>query len=273
MTNKEFEEQITAALLSGKGQLIPVSELGMSSEGYCIDNEYLNDELYKSYIAMCHSNDADDVSQAFERVTKDYLNGGFTVFGQRGMFKWFTLAAKYPTNVHRMNDEKNEHNVYCSEVQKGGGYSLGLRLANAINSCDLFTCQLQSCIVVDISIFLNNDASIEDTMMMTSFLENFFNQKERNLLYKDNGKQKVKKAEIKGKDVIIPFAYITENTLNYFPKIAKQLFIDQCEANTVTAVGLIRFVPSIDGKQGTITQNDFFPLISPNPLLEVARLF
>lgn len=276
MTSKEFEKQLGEAIRSGKvgiGDFIPISELGMSSEGYMINVDELNEGLYESYVAMCHSNDADDQSAAHEAVTKDYFNGDFAVYGQRGLFKWFTLAAKYPTEIHKMNTEKIEHNKFYSELQNGGGYSLGQRLATAINRSDFFTRQLRSHVVVNPTVFISGyDPSYEDICMMSSFLEKFVSQDERDIVYKDGENLRVKKEKIKGKDVIIPFAYITESTLNFFPRVAKDIFIKHCGANTVTAVGLVRFVPSIDGKLGDI-KNDLLPLISPNPFFEIPRLF
>lgn len=276
MTSKEFEKQLGEAIRSGKvgiGDFIPISELGMSSEGYMINVDELNEGLYESYVAMCHSNDADDQSAAHEAVTKDYLNGDFAVYGQRGMFKWFTLAAKYPTEIHKMNTEKIEHNKFYSELQNGGGYSLGQRLATVINRNDFFTRQLRSHVVVNPTVFISGyDPSYEDICMMSSFLEKFVSQDERDLVYKDGENLRVKKEKIKGKDVIIPFAYITESTLNFFPRVAKDIFIKHCGANTVTAVGLVRFVPSIDGKLGDI-KNDLLSQISPNPFFEIPRLF
>ena len=271
MINKEIEDQIVEALLSGKGQMIPISQLGESPEGYTVNASYLHAGLYESYVAMCHSKDADDTDKAFEKILNNDSEGDFTVYGQRGMFKWFALAAKYPTTIHKMNQEKNQCNDFFSELQHNGGYELGQRLANAINGSDFFTRQLNSCIVVNSDVFLStNDSSYEDTMMMASFLMNFFQQKDGKPI--DGNKQKIKKSMIKGKDVIFPFAYLTENVLNIFPGIAKSLFIDQCEANTVTAIGLVRFVPSIMGEQGSISRNDFLPLISPNPFIEIPRL-
>lgn len=276
MTSKEFEKQLCEAIRSGKvdiGDFIPISELGMSSEGYMINVDELNEGLYESYVAMCHSNDADDQSAAHEAVTKDYLNGDFAVYGQRGMFKWFTLAAKYPTEIHKMNTEKIEHNKFYFELQNGGGYSLGQRLATAINRSDFFTKQLRSHVVINPTVFISGyDPSYEDICMMSSFLEKFVSQDERDLVYKEGENLRVKKEKIKGKDIIIPFAYITESTLNFFPRVAKDIFIKHCGANTVTAVGLVRFVPSIDGKLGHI-KNDLLPLISPNPFFEIPRLF
>lgn len=276
MTNKEFEKQLGEAIRSGKvgiEDFIPISELGMCSEGYMINVDELNEGLYESYVAMCHSNDADDQNSAHETVTKDYLNGDFAVYGQRGMFKWFTLAAKYPTYIHKMNAEKIEHNKFYSELQNGGGYSLGERLATAINRSDFFTRQLRSHIVVNPTVFIrDNDTSYEDISMMCSFLEKFVSQDERNLVYKDGENLRIKKEKIKGMDVIIPFAYITESILNFFPRVAKDIFIKHCGANTVTAIGLVRFVPSIDGKLGHI-KNDLLPLISPNPFFEIPRIF
>lgn len=276
MTSKEFEKQLGEAIRSGKvgvGDFIPISELGMSSEGYMINVEELNEGLYESYVAMCHSSDADDQSSAYETVTKDYLKGDFAVYGQRGMFKWFTLAAKYPKDIHKMNAEKKEHNNFYFELQNGGGYALGERLTTAINRSDFFIRQLRSHIIVNPTIFISGyDPSYEDISMMSSFLEKFVSQDQGDLVYKDGENLRVKKEKIKGKDVIIPFAYITESTLNFFPKVAKDIFIKHCGANTVTAVGLARFVPSIDGKLGRI-ENDLLPLISPSPFFEIPRLF
>lgn len=274
MTNKEIEDQIAEALLSGKGQLIPISQLGQSSEGYLINTSNLYAELYESYVAMCHSEDADDTNKAFEKVSDNYSKGDFAIYGQRGMFKWFALAAKYPTAIHKMNQEKNQCNEIFSELQNNGGYKLGVRLANAINGCDFFTSQLKSCVIVNTDVFLSaNDLSSEDTSMLIPFLMNFWGQKDTQLIDRIDNKYKIKRELIKGKDVIIPFAYFTENTLNFFPKIAKELFVDKCGANTVTAIGLARFVPSIMGEQGKISRNDFLPLISPNPFIEIPRLF
>ncbi len=274
MTNKEIEEMITAALLSGKGKLIPVSELGMDPSGFTVDENYLYDELYESYVAMCHDKNADDASKATEEITSGYKKGEFAVYGQRGKFKWFSLAAKYQTEIHVMNNEKIEMNTFYSTLQNEGGYSLGQKLAKAINNCDFFRKQLRSCVVVNSAKFFGIDTTTQDVIVMTYFLENFFGQKVKDLVHEgSDGKMRIKAEEVRGKDVILAYGYFTETALNYFVRIAKKTLIEQCGANTVTAIGLCRFVPSITGEHGKIFQEDLLPLITPKPLIELSRMY
>ena len=53
MTDKEIEEEIFKALVSGDAKLVPASELGYDEEYIISQNiEKINDALYESYCAM-----------------------------------------------------------------------------------------------------------------------------------------------------------------------------------------------------------------------------
>lgn len=93
---------------------IPISELGMSSDGFRVNANELYNAVYESYCACCQSKDADKVPSSENDFGKEQMlsTHHMATTGRAGQFMWYALTSVFDENIHTMDDFKRMHNEH-----------------------------------------------------------------------------------------------------------------------------------------------------------------
>ena len=256
MTDKEIEEEIFKALVSGDAKLVPASELGYDEEYIISQNiEKINDALYESYCAMCHAIEEmpDKSIESYlpvESLDENYLS----CTGQYGMLKWYSMSIFFDKRLHTIDNEKqlyNEHHDDTAGDDLLDGPSE--HLAIAINNTPELINILRNPFVIYCSTLFGEDEYIyiENQMNLETSLKNFVGNdifSDTLLKYSDNNEIIITNKEtIKSKDVVIPFLICCQKSLQILAKASKVIM--ENGANTVVLIFATRLVPSKDGRE------------------------
>ena len=252
MDNKKNEEELAKAIQSGALHLYPISELGINENEISVDPDEWYRQMYELYKDSCHRSDSLDSRQSLENHSNVIGQDRFACLGRVGFFNWYAVSLYYDKNIHSMDDEKNSYNLHhqltmADEIMDGPGESL----SKAINNQDDLVNYFLNPVIANTSdIFSNTDMHLRD---MEYHLRKFMGLAifpEKDVFTKDGGTITFNKDVYQGKDVVLPFIYATTRTLELFGRFAKK--IANTGANTVVGIFATRIVPSFDGRDGNI---------------------
>lgn len=261
MTDKELEDAILKALQNGEGQLIPIEEIGGDESDY--DMNGLDDGLYLLYADSCHYSESLDSRQSSEHIINREDEDEFAVIGRVGYYQWYALSAYYDMNIHKKTDEieaSNEQHQDSAADQLMEGP--GEHLAKAINARrDLVNILRNPCVVNSSDMFPHTNWNLKE---METMLRHFLNLNifEDTKVIEPNGNQfRINVDSIQSKDVVIPLLYASNDNLQIFGHLAKK--IAELGANTVVGIFATRVVPTLDGKQGVVNEENQVASFSP----------
>ena len=227
---------------------IPITELGLDPSQYRVNLNELQDALYDSYCACCSDPNADKAPSCEQDFGKDKDLDvcEFAVGGRAGQYRWYALTNLYEESIHKLDDFKKRHNRHHYEAACDPFTSPSENLTNAINNTYEVWSYLKNPVVVNTSILssgFNQSAHDLETYLMNFFQQNFLDE----VLYSADGKIKVHREKIKGKDVIIPQVLATNSSLKRFVALSKT--ICKCGAKSVTGIFVTRLKPASDGTE------------------------
>lgn len=253
MTKEEFdkfEDEITRLIQQGVNPFVPASELGFDNEDFFID-DFGMDQLYELYVDSCHLPDCLDERQSMQDLVNNEDEDRFAITGRMGYFQWYALSAYFDPQLHKMNNIKIQYNEHHKD---SAGDNLlegpGIHLCKAINESDLVNILRNPVVANTSDMYSEMNWNLKE---METCLRNFCNISifpEKEIITREGNNIKINKETIKGKDVIIPIIYATNQNMFLFSKLADQI----CKLGANTAVGIFatRVMPSIDGNEGKI---------------------
>lgn len=239
---------------------IPISELGMSSDGYCVNTNELYTALYESYCACCQSPDADKVPSSESDFGKDspLSTHQMATTGRAGQFMWYALTSIFDENLHTMDDFKRMHNQHHLDAACDILESPSNNLQHAFNNDEMLVYMCNEPIVINVTEYSNyygsNYNEYGNYLNFLHHMAHFFTESiaEENVfkhITKDNGTEviRIDPEKVKGKDIIIPQIIATRQTIDLFKKIA--MFVCKNGANSAVGLFITRIKPTIDGRE------------------------
>lgn len=241
-----------------KSPFVPISELGMSEEGFFVDVNDMYNALYESYCACCHSEDADTCpSSEFDFGKDSPLEvHDFATTGRAGQYMWYSLTSVYDESLHTLDNFKKMHNQHHIEAANDPLESPSNNLQHAINNCQDLVSMCRNTVVINILDYSNYFGHNYDMygnflnylhhmahFFSTNLVSDLFSEIER------EGKKyiRINPALIKDKDVIIPQIFANQMTLNLFKRVSK--FICKNGAKSVIGLFITRIKPTADGRE------------------------
>ena len=242
-----------------KSPFIPISELGMSEEGWLVNVEEMNNALYESYCACCQSPDAATCPSSEYDYGKDGpLNThNLATTGRAGQFMWVALTSLYEESLHNIDDFKKMHNEHHIDAACDFMESPSNNLQRAINNDQQLVNLCRDVVVVNITeyrnYYENNWNNYSNFLNYLHHMGHFFCSGLTDDVFKHIEKEdgskaiRINPALIKGKDVVIPQVIASRYTLELFKKVAA--FICKNGANSVIGVFITRIKPAADGRE------------------------
>lgn len=236
---------------------IPISDLGMSEEGFCVDVAELYTALYESYSACCHNPQADKTPSSETDFGKDEpLNHHqMSTVGRAGQFMWYSLSSLFDESIHQMNDFKRTHNNHHLETVSNPIESPSDNLLHAINNDEHLVNLCRKPLVLNVTeynnYYGNNYGAYGNYLNYFHQVGHFFGVPFTEGVFehieKEDGKKyiRIKPELIKGKDVIIPQIIATRQTIDIFKRIA--MFVCKNGANSAIGLFITRIKPTADG--------------------------
>lgn len=238
---------------------IPISELGMSEEGWYVNAADYYQALYESYSACCHDPNADQAPSSELDFGQDApLNHQqMATTGRAGQFMWYSLTALYDESLHDVNDFMKMHNQHHLEAASNILESPSDNLLHAINNDENLVNMCRKPLVINITEFQNYFGNNYDAygnylnyfhqlghFFGTPFVKGVFKHTEN-----DKGKKiiRINPELVKGKDVIIPQIIATRQTIALFKRIA--MFVCKNGANSAIGLFITRIKPAADGRE------------------------
>lgn len=252
--------------------IISLEELGIDTSNYCIN---IND-LYSFVVDLCHQRPV-DFNQIVEKTTSS-ASDEFSAYGRVANFDWVALTQLYSSTLFTaLSEDKKTQNAKNSRAI-AMGFQLGQYLSQAIqNSSMLRICLNQRNFVVPDTSDLAWDGIHEHTHHMAIHIRNFLGLKwdsgpklgiEDNHLVAKEGSL----SDLKGKDVILPFIYANNSSINLYGQIAN-IICNFANANTANGIFITRIMPTMDGKEpNSLAQYEYVPIISPFFGMEIPPL-
>lgn len=239
---------------------IPISELGMSSEGFTVNANELYEALYESYCACCQSKDADKAPSSENDFGKDkpLTSHQMATVGRAGQFMWYALTSVFDENIHVMDDFKLMHNKHHVDAACDILESPSNNLQYAINNDAQLASMFHEPIVINITeynnYYGNNYGAYGNYYNYLQHMSNFFTgsfavEDVFTHITRNDGTKviRIDPSKVKGKDVVIPQIIATRQTIELFKKIA--MFV--CKNGAKSAIGLFitRIKPTMDGRE------------------------
>lgn len=240
-----------------KSPFIPISELGMSEDGFMINTRELYDALYESYCACCQSPDADSVGY----TEQDYGKEGplsaqqLAVTGRAGQYMWHALTCIFDESIHQMDDFKRMHNEHHIDAACDMLESPSNNLQHAINNDMQLVSMCKTPVVISITEYSNyfaNDMGMYSNHLnylhhMAHFFETELLDGVFTHITKNDGTKvvRINPSLIKDKDVIIPQIFATRGTIDLFKRVSK--FLCKNGAKSVQGLFITRIKPTSDG--------------------------
>jgi len=253
MNNQDFEKELGEYLANG-GELIPASELGYDDSDFVVNAGDFYTQMYEMYKDSCHFKDSLNPIQSFEDHKDMTGKNGFACRGRVGFYNWYAVSLFFDKNIHKMSSEKEQFNKHHNMTMADDFMvSPGECLSKAINEERSLVNYFRNPFVANThEIFNDIDWEI---MEMETHLRHFLDIEmfpQKNVFTNNNGMITLNKETYLGKDIILPFIYATNKTLEVFGKFAKK--IADTGANTVVGIFATRIVPTLDGKEGKISE-------------------
>lgn len=242
-----------------KSPFIPISELGMSEEGWLVNVEEMNNALYESYCACCQSSEAATCPSSESDYGKDraLTSHDMATTGRAGQFIWVALTSLYDETLHQMDEFKAMHNKHHLEAACDILESPSNNLQHAINNDHELVNICRNVVVVNITeyrnYYENNWHNYRNFLNYLHHMGNFFgcgltSEVFMHIEKKDGSKVvRINPNLIKGKDVVIPQIIASQFTLELFKRVAA--FICKNGANSVIGVFITRVKPTVDGRE------------------------
>ena len=248
MNDSDFEEAFAKALLNGEIDLIPADQIGANPGDFGLSEEKWADTVYSMYYDSCHAPNPLESSWTNEKYcpVENLAPNRFACFGQKGHFQWAAMSVYYDPSLHKMTPQMEAYNRHHKSAVCGGGFGPCENLAQAINEVDDTVYLMRNPLLGKTS----NVEGVDDLRLifMEGFMGKFLGTGCSVQIFKKlNGTYVADSSKVRDKDIVLPFIYATNKTLQIYANLANAAI--KAGANTVTGIFATRIKPTIDGRE------------------------